>query len=123
MHEIYDLGLILKTLRTRDGLSQQELGRKINRDKGIISRYESNLQTPSFEIMRDLSRIFNVSMDYLAGFEMPGSVSTFGLTDEQTAVISDLSDIFRSRNSAVTADASAEYNMLGRICACLVKKC
>jgi ribosome-binding protein aMBF1 (putative translation factor) len=34
----YDLGLILKNLRIKSGLSQQQLGAKINRDKGIIRR-------------------------------------------------------------------------------------
>lgn len=96
MQNGYDFGLILRKLRTEAGMSQQELGEKINRDKGIISRYENNYQTPPFETMRDFAAIFNVSMDYLAGMEKQGTVSVHGLTEGQTAVVSRLAELFRS---------------------------
>ena len=66
MREPYDLGMLIKELRTKAKMSQKELGARISRDKGVISRYESNYQTPPFETMRDFAAIFNVSMDYLA---------------------------------------------------------
>ena len=122
MHEIYDLGIILKDLRKKNGLSQKELGEKISRDKGIISRYESNLQTPSFEIMRDLSGIFNVSMDYLAGFESRDNISTFGLTKEQAEILSDLAEVFRRQKNGGSDLAECEYSIIGRICTCFAKK-
>lgn len=120
MHEVYDLGMILKELRLKAGLSQKQLGEKINRDKGIISRYESNLQTPSFETMRDFSRIFNVSMDYLAGFERHDTITTFKLTDEQSAVLLDLSEIFRRHNENIGKMTEEEYAALGKVYACFM---
>lgn len=121
MHEVYDLGMILKELRLKAGLSQKQLGEKINRDKGIISRYESNLQTPSFETMRDFSRIFNVSMDYLAGFERHDTITTFKLTDEQSAVLLDLSEIFRRHNENIGKMTEEEYAALGKVYSCLMR--
>ena len=121
MHEAYDLGLLLKELRLKAGLSQKQLGEKINRDKGIISRYESNLQTPSFETMRDLSRIFNVSMDYLAGFEKYDTITTFKLTAEQSAVLLDLSDIFRRHNESIGKMTEEEYAALGKVYSCFMR--
>lgn len=123
MHETYDLGMILKTLREKKGLSQKELGEKISRDKGIISRYENNLQTPSFETMRDFSNIFKVSMDYLAGFQASDNVSTFSLTDEQSKIVRDLVELFRSQNNLSREKLSSEqYEMLGRITASFMTK-
>jgi len=123
MHETYDLGMILKTLREKKGLSQKELGEKISRDKGIISRYENNLQTPSFETMRDFSNIFKVSMDYLAGFQDSDNVSTFSLTDEQSKIVHDLVELFRSQNNLSREKLSSEqYEMLGRITASFMTK-
>ena len=123
MHETYDLGMILKTLREKKGLSQKELGEKISRDKGIISRYENNLQTPSFETMRDFSNIFKVSMDYLAGFQASDNVSTFSLTDEQSMIVRDLVELFRSQNNLNREKLSSEqYEMLGRITASFMTK-
>ena len=98
MYEAYDIGIILKDLREKKGWSQKELGEKVNRDKGIISRYENNLQTPSFEIMRDFANIFRVSMDYLAGFQPSENISTFSLTADQTEILNDLAELFREQN-------------------------
>lgn len=119
MHEQpYDLGLLLKKLRKDAKLTQKELGNKISRDKGIISRYESNYQTPSFETMREFAAIFNVSMDYLAGFDQVGTVQTFGLTDEQRDILKDLAEMFRKQNSAIPQSKDNKFKMLGRINAC-----
>lgn len=120
MHEPYDLGLIIKKLRKKAKMSQKELGNRISRDKGIISRYESNYQTPPFETMREFAVIFNVSMDYLAGFEKSGAVQTFGLTDKQCDILKDLAEIFRRQNTNNTPkDQADKYELLGRITACL----
>lgn len=123
MQKAYDLGMLLKALRKRAGLSQKELGQKINRDKGIISRYESNLQTPTFETMRDLSAIFNVSMDYLSGFEDKNNISIYGLNKEQIEIVQDLTELFRYQNSQFAQKTSDEqYKMLGRITASFTKE-
>lgn len=120
MHEQpYDLGLLLKKLRKDAKLTQEELGDKISRDKGIISRYESNYQTPPFETMREFAAIFNVSMDYLAGFDRVGTVQTFGLTDEQRDILKDLAEMFRKQNSAIPQSEDNKFKMLGRINACI----
>lgn len=120
MHEQpYDLGLLLKKLRKDAKLTQEELGDKISRDKGIISRYESNYQTPPFETMREFAAIFNVSMDYLAGFDKVGTVQTFGLTDEQRDILKDLAEMFRKQNSAIPQSEDNKFKMLGRINACI----
>lgn len=123
MHDGYDLGLILKDLREKKGLSQKELGEKINRDKGIISRYENNLQTPSFETMRDFSNIFRVSMDFLAGFDTVETVNTSYLNQEQVQILRDLAELFRSQNISIKNQLSDDqYKMLGRITASFVEK-
>lgn len=119
MHEPYDLGLIIKKLRKEAKMTQKELGNKISRDKGIISRYESNYQTPPFETMREFAVIFNVSMDYLAGFDKNGTIQAFGLTDEQRDILKNLAEIFRKQNTNNTPQIQADKNeLLGRITAC-----
>ena len=123
MQKAYDLGLLLKELRKKAGLSQKELGEKINRDKGVISRFESNLQTPTFDTMRIMAGIFNVSMDYLAGFENESCVSNYGLNSKQTRILKDLANIYRQQNSQYVKQMSDEqYKMLGRITASFTEK-
>lgn len=104
----YDLGLILKKLRLDAGLSQQELGEKINRDKGIISRYENNYQTPPFETMRDFAAIFNVSLDYLGGVEKQGVISVHGLSSDQAELLIRISELMRKKNHIAANNLTAE---------------
>ncbi len=112
----YDLGLILKKLRLDAGLSQQELGEKINRDKGIISRYENNYQTPPFETMRDFAAIFNVSLDYLGGVEKQGVISVHGLSSDQAELLIRISEIMRKKNHIAADNLTAEQaEVIGKL--------
>jgi len=55
----------LKELRKEKGLTQKELGKKINVAESTISHYETGLRTPDYSILKVLAAIFNVSTDYL----------------------------------------------------------
>lgn len=115
MREAYDLGLIIKDLRVKAGMSQKELGEKINRDKGIISRYESNLQTPSFEIMRDLAAIFGVSISYFAGEQNNGAISTVGLSCEQKNILAETAELFKVKQNEKSEISSRQLELIGKI--------
>lgn len=116
MHEAYDCGLIIKELREKAHMTQQELGRKINRDKGIISRYENNYQAVPFETMRVFASIFNVSMDYLAGMEKKNSIDATGLTQEQIQIVQLLVQTFRESSLSNEQNISSkQYELMGKI--------
>ena len=123
MREPYDLGMLIKELRTKAKMSQKELGARISRDKGVISRYESNYQTPPFETMRDFAAIFNVSMDYLAGFERSDAIQTFGLTEEQRVLLTETAEMLRRQNmNSAQASADEKLHLLGKITDCFFDK-
>lgn len=116
MNEAYDCGMIIKNLREKANMTQQELGRKINRDKGIISRYENNYQAVPFETMRTFASIFNVSMDYLAGMEKRNIVDAAMLTETQTNILRSLAEAFREINRAGEhKPTSGQFEIIGRI--------
>lgn len=61
-------GIRLKQLRIEKGLTQKELGDRLNISDRVIGYYESEDRFPKDEqTLRDLSDIFNVSVDYLLG--------------------------------------------------------
>lgn len=60
-------GKRLKNLRENAELTQEELGRKLNVVKSNISMYEKGTRIPNAEILEQLSKIFDVSIDYLLG--------------------------------------------------------
>ena len=62
-----DFGERLRALRESKGWSQQQLGEKIHRTKNIVYRMESGIQSPTLDILVDLSQEFGVSIDYLCG--------------------------------------------------------
>lgn len=55
----------LRELREKRGLTQEELGKKINQKKANISKYETGKLQPSIETIDFLANYFNVTADYL----------------------------------------------------------
>lgn len=84
---MYDLGSRLKNLRQQRGLTQKMLARRINKSISAVSSYESNAQLPPLDVLESLSSVFNVSLDYLVGFENNSSYSTKDLSYEQREII------------------------------------
>lgn len=84
---MYDLGSRLRALRLQRGLTQKALARKINKSISAVSSYESNAQMPPLDVLESLSRVLNVSLDYLVGMERDNSYSAKNLSDSQKEII------------------------------------
>lgn len=61
------LGLKIKQLREENNLTQAELGEKLNISKATISKYEADRVEPSIPTLISISKLFNVSIDFLVG--------------------------------------------------------
>lgn len=59
----------LKKLRLESGLKQKELGEKLGLSASAIGMYEQGRRDPDNETLMELSKIFDVSVDYLLGNE------------------------------------------------------
>ena len=59
----------LVKLRKEAGLSQEELGNKLNVDRQTVSKWELGETTPELEKLMELSKVFNISIDKLVGKE------------------------------------------------------
>lgn len=57
----------LKEIRKARGLSQRDVADKLGCSPNVYSRYERGERQPSIDILIDLSRIFEVTVDYLVG--------------------------------------------------------
>lgn len=111
-----DFGMILQELRKKQGLKQEQLADMIHKEKSIISRYEKNYQSPTFETVKAFARIFNVSLDYLAGMEKRDRVSLYNLTDSQVEIIHLLIALFRDSNTKTHKEINSDnYALIGRI--------
>ena len=52
-------------LRTRAGMTQQQLAKELHVGPSAIGMYEQGRRTPSIEILIQMSNLFGVSLDYL----------------------------------------------------------
>ncbi|WP_324825127.1 helix-turn-helix transcriptional regulator [Sinanaerobacter sp. ZZT-01] len=59
----------IKMLREKKGLTQSELGKILHVKDSAISKYESEKIPLTAETLRVLSKIFNVSIDYILGMD------------------------------------------------------
>ena len=85
-----NFGNRLKTLRTKNNLTQVQLAQKLGVTKSVISAYENNLRMPSYDILISISRVFKVTTDYLLGVESKQEVDLSGLTDEEILALLNL---------------------------------
>lgn len=55
----------LKYLRKKHKMSSKQVAEILNVSIATISRYEMNTREPDFKKLKEISNIFNVSIDYL----------------------------------------------------------
>lgn len=63
----------LKELRKAKGLTQEELGKLFNVAKNTVSYWEANTSKPDIDLIVKLAQYFNVTTDYLLGFNQDDS--------------------------------------------------
>lgn len=57
----------IKTLRREKKMTQQELADKLKIGKTTVSNYETGYSKPDTETLIEMSKVFNVSLNYLTG--------------------------------------------------------
>lgn len=58
---------VFKSLRIKNGLTQQQTANKLALSRSTIGMYESGEREPSFEILENIADLFDVDMNYLLG--------------------------------------------------------
>ena len=92
-----DFGNTLKTLRLRETMTQAQLAQKLGVTKSVISAYETGLRLPSYDVLIHISKIYNVSTDYLLGVERKQNVDLSGLTQEEVEALLNLIKAMKQR--------------------------
>lgn len=62
---MYDIGSRLKDMRSKRGLTQKDLAKRINKSVSAISAYESNAQTPPTDVLISIAQVLRVPLTYL----------------------------------------------------------
>ncbi len=69
-----DIGSKISELRKAKKWSQEDLAKKVGSSRVMIGNYERNSNTPSIDIILKITKVFDVSVDYLVG---EGQLSTY----------------------------------------------
>ena len=92
-----DFGNKLKTLRTQNNYTQEQLAKRLSLTKSVISAYETGLRMPSYETLIAISRIFKVTTDYLLGLERNQEIDLSGLTENEISALLNLIKAMKHR--------------------------
>jgi len=58
---------VLRSLRVREGLTQEELAKKLGIARSTIGMYENGERVPPLKILERFADFFNVDMNYITG--------------------------------------------------------
>ena len=76
----------IKILREEYGYTQQELAEKLDGAKSTIAMYENETRRPSLEVLINLSKIFNCSIDYLMGLTSNTETIEISINKKQSKI-------------------------------------
>ena len=92
---MFDFGARIQQLRISHHMSQEVLGKKLDRSKSVICGYENNTRVPPLDVLVNMAVIFNVSLDYLVGIDKNEMISVDNLDDTQKQIIQTLLKEFK----------------------------
>lgn len=92
-----DFGNRLKTLRTQNNLTQNQLAKRLSLTKSVISAYENGIRMPSYDTLISISRLFKVTTDYLLGLERKQDIDLSGLTESEITALLNLIKAMKHR--------------------------
>ena len=73
-----ELAAQIAALRKKHGFSQEELGEKLGVSRQAVSKWESGQAVPELEKLKELSRIFGISLNELLQLEESSPKKTEG---------------------------------------------
>ena len=112
------LGDNIRLLRSVRGISQVELGEKLNVSKQSISNWENGNIQPSIEMLMKIADFFSVSTDFLLGLDNRTSIIVDGLSTEELShirvIIDDLVAAKRRMGIEQNQRSSARMTLRGK---------
>jgi transcriptional regulator with XRE-family HTH domain len=84
-------------LRISFGWTQVQLAQKLGVTKQTVSNWENDNIQPSIDMLIKLSKIFNVSADYLLGLTPTNSINVDGLPTEFVSHIVQIIDDYKAK--------------------------
>ena len=91
------LSKMIYELRLSFGWTQVQLAHKLDVTKQTVSNWENDNIQPSIEMLIKLSKVFNVSTDYLLGLTPSNSINVDGLPIEFVSHIVQIIEDYKAK--------------------------
>ena len=96
------MGVKIKELREKAGMTQTELAEKLGLSKSVISAYEKGIRNPSFKILPQIAKTFNVTeLFFFEKGEWEKQAVTIDISDlnkDQQRIVISLVNEFKESN-------------------------
>ncbi len=96
---VCDFGVVLKSLRKSNNLTQEELGNRVGLTKAVVSKYENGIGYPTFDMLIKIANYFGVTTDYLLGVEKSKTIDVTTLNETQIETVQKIISEFKKDNS------------------------
>lgn len=93
-----EFGAKLKTLRTGQKMTQQQLATRLGVAKSVVSYYETGDRFPSYDVLVRIARTFHTTTDYLLDVERVRILDLSGLSERQIAVVTSVVEALKEKN-------------------------
>ncbi len=92
----------VKTLRKKQGITQEQLAEAMGVTVGAVYKWEQNLSTPDIRIIMELAHFFGVSVDALVGYEvLDGTAEAYAKRIEELRQKKDYAAAVREAEQAI----------------------
>jgi len=115
-----DVKDIIRELRTKKGLSQDELAEKVYVTRQAVSRWEKGETTPNIETLKLLSKLFDVSINTLLGSPREMVCHCCGMSLDDSTTSKEIDGVFNEEyckwcynDGEFTLDFWKKYSELG----------
>lgn len=104
----------IKQLREEAGYTQQDLADKLNKAKSTIAMYENETRKPSLRVLKQLSNIFDCSIDYILGISDNKEKKNTFIFDRENILqsIGKIAEPYNKRLLPVLGTVKAGYDYL-----------
>jgi len=95
--QMVNLGNKIRTLRLERHITQTELSRRIGVSKAMVSSYELEQRSPSYEVLIKIAAFFGVTTDFLLGLEKNRAISVEGLGVKELEIIAGMISVLKEK--------------------------
>lgn len=112
------IGNRIKETREKNDMTQSSLSKMLGISRSAVNAWEMGISVPSAQYLVELSKLFNVSTDYLFGLSEKEMIDISDLSDEEKQIIYSLINYFKKYGRTMrmlSRQMNDEYDIINKI--------